>query len=243
VTETIYGRHPVLEAIRAGEKISRILIAKGSRPQGSLAEILDAARATSIPVRWVDRQEMDKLGPHHQGVAAQVAGFAYASLEDCLALVRNQVEHALLLALDTVQDVHNLGTLLRTAEAVGVQGILLPKHRAAGVTATVRKTSAGAVEHLCIVQVTNLVRALKDLKKAGLWIIGLDMAAEKAYDEIDWRLPVVLVVGSEGQGLSRLTRATCDLLVCLPMRGQVGSLNAAVAGSIVLYTAWRARRS
>ncbi len=231
----------MLEALRAGERVKRILVARGSRLQGSLADILDAAKAGGVPVRWVERQELDKVGLHHQGVAAQVEGYAYASLEDCLARARRQDEPALLLALDAVQDVHNLGSLLRTAEAIGVHGVLLPKHRAAGVTATVRKASAGAVEHLCIAQVTNLNRALDDLKKAGLWIVGLDMAAERVYDEIDWRMPVVLVVGSEGRGLSRLTRETCDLLVRLPMGGKVDSLNAAVAGSIVLYTVWRMR--
>ncbi len=239
--DIIYGRHPVLEALRGGAGVERLRVARGSSLSGNLEEILNLARRQHVPIQWVERSELDRLGPHHQGVAAELPAFDYADLDDCLALAARRGEPALLLALDAIQDVHNLGSLIRTAEAVGAHGVLLPKHRAAGVTPAVRKASAGAVEHLPVAHVTNLVQALRDLKEHGLWVYGLDMAGTHAYDDVEWALPLVLVVGSEARGVGRLVRETCDLLVRLPMRGQVDSLNAAVAGSIVLYTAWRAR--
>jgi 23S rRNA (guanosine2251-2'-O)-methyltransferase len=241
--DVVYGRHPVLEALRGKSGVERLFIARGSAPKGALAEILDLARAQQVPIDWVERRRLDEFGPHHQGVAAEVVAFEYAALDDCLALAEQRGEAPLLLALDAVQDVHNLGSLIRTAEAVGAHGVILPKHRAAGVTPAVRKASAGAVEHLPVAQVTNLAQALRGLKQRGLWVYGLDMAGERTFDQVDWAVPVVLVVGSEGRGLSRLVRETCDLLVQLPMRGKVDSLNAAVAGSIVLYTAWRTRQA
>jgi 23S rRNA (guanosine2251-2'-O)-methyltransferase len=240
--DLIYGRHPVLEALRAGEKVHRVLVAKGTQTAGPLADILTLAQERGVRVQWVDRRELDQLGGVHQGVAAEVPGHRYAAVEDILALAQKRAEPALVLALDAIQDVHNLGSLVRTADAVGAHGVILPSHRAAGVTPAVRKASAGAVAHVLIAQVTNLARALNDLKTQGLWVVGLDMAGQQAYDEYDWSTPTVLVVGSEGRGLGRLVAQTCDVLVNLPMRGHVDSLNAAVAGSIVLYTAWRQRR-
>jgi len=239
--EALYGRRPVLEALRSGTRVHRILVASGAKPVGALADILAAASAQGVPVERVPRQKLDQMSPRHQGVIAEVESFQYARVEDGLRRAAERGEKPLLLILDAVQDVQNLGSLLRTAEAVGAHGVILPKHRAAGVTPAVRKASAGAVEHLLIAQVTNLARTLEQLKEQGLWIVGLDMAGRQSYDEVDWDMPVALVVGSEGRGLSRLVREACDLLVRLPMRGHVESLNAAVAGSIVLYAAWRGR--
>lgn len=241
--DLIYGRHPVLEALRAGERVNRILVAKGTQTGGPLADILDLAKQRGVRIAWVDRQELDRLGGVHQGVAAEVPTQQYADVDDILALARQRDEAPLILALDAIQDVNNLGSLLRTADAVGAHGVILPGHRAAGVTPAVRKASAGAVAHLLIAQVTNLTRSLEALKKEGVWVVGLDMAGQQTYDQYDWTTPTVLVVGSEGKGLGRLVAETCDVLVQLPMRGHVDSLNAAVAGSIVLYHAWRSRTS
>ena len=237
--DLVYGRHPVLEALRAGETVERVLVAKGTQTAGPLADILKLAQQRGVRVVWVERRELDRLGGVHQGVAAEIRAFQYAEVEDILAQSRG--EPALVLALDSVQDVNNLGSLIRTADAVGAHGVILPEHRAARVTPAVRKASAGAVAHLPIAQVTNLTRTLEGLKKQGLWVVGLDMEGRESYDRYDWRTPTVLVVGSEGKGLGRLVAETCDVLVHLPMRGHVDSLNAAVAGSIVLYEAWQAR--
>lgn len=239
--DLIYGRHPVLEALRAGEDVQRLLVAKGTQTGGPLADILSAARERRIRIDWVDRRELDRVGGVHQGVAAELRPFAYADVDDILAHAQAQGEPPLILALDAVQDVHNLGSLIRTADAVGAHGVILPERRAAGVTPAVRKASAGAVAHLPIAQVTNLTRALESLKTQGVWVVGLDMAGQQPFDGYDWRGPAALVVGSEGKGLGRLVAETCDVLVNLPMRGHVDSLNAAVAGSIVLYHAWRSR--
>ena len=192
----------------------------------------------------LDRRALDRIADtdRHQNVAAEVVEFDYAEVDDLLVLARERGELPLLLALDSLQDPQNLGTLIRTAEAVGAHGVILPRHRAAGITTAVERSSAGAVEHLPVAEVANLNRAADDLKKQGVWIIGLDAEAEQTYDKIDPDMPLCLVVGSEGKGISRLLREKCDLLVKLPMRGQVGSLNAAVAGSIVLYDTWRRRR-
>ncbi len=242
MADVVYGRHPVLEALRAEEGVQRLLVAKGTQTGGPVGEILSLAQARGIRVVWVDRRELDRLGGVHQGIAAELTPFAYADIDDILAAAGERGEPPLVLALDAIQDVHNLGSLLRTADAVGAHGVIIPAHRAAGVTPAVRKASAGAVAHLPIAQATNLTRALAGLKRQGVWIVGLDMAGETPFDGYDWRGPVALVVGSEGKGLGRLVAETCDVLVQLPMRGHVDSLNAAVAGSIVLYHAWRSRR-
>ena len=239
MNQLIYGRNPVLEALRSNRRIERILLARGVKRSGAIERILARAQERGIPVEWVERAALDRMAASHQGVAAEVAPFRYADVAEMLALAKRHGELPLLLALDHIQDVHNLGALIRTAEAVGVHGVIIPERRAAGITPAVFKTSAGAVAHLPVAQVTNLARTLRELKEAGLWIVGLDMAAEQDYDTLDWAMPVCIVVGSEGEGLHRLVRETCDLLVRLPMRGKVASLNAAVAGSIVLYTAWR----
>ncbi|MFN8474760.1 MAG: 23S rRNA (guanosine(2251)-2'-O)-methyltransferase RlmB [Anaerolineae bacterium] len=241
--DVVYGRHPVLEALRADEGVQRLLVAKGTQTGGPVGEILSLAKARGVKVAWVDRRELDRLGAVHQGVAAELAPFEYVDIDDILSAAAARGEPPLLLVLDAIQDVHNLGSLLRTADAVGAHGAIIPEHRAAGVTPAVRKASAGAVAHLPIAQATNLTRALEGLKRQGVWIVGLDMAGQMAFDAYDWRGPVALVVGSEGKGLGRLVAETCDVLVQLPMRGHVDSLNAAVAGSIVLYHAWRSRRA
>lgn len=225
--DRLYGRNSVNEALRAGRRrIHRVLIAHGTRP-------FDAR----VPVDRVDRHQLDSLvGTHHQGVVAEVDPFPYVSVEDLIG------ESPLLLALDSLQDPQNFGTLLRTALAVGVDGVIIPEHRAVGITPAVSNASAGAVEHLRVARVTNLTRALSQLKSRNVWVYGLTMDAPQPFWDVDFNGGVVLVVGSEGEGLGRLVRETCDLLLSIPMRpDSIDSLNAATAGSLVLYEAFRQR--
>lgn len=239
MSELIYGRNAVLEALRGGRQVEKILLAAGAH--GAATHVERLAKEHAVPLETVERRELDRLaaGANHQGVVALVAAFAYVALDDLLAQARQRGE-PLLLLLDSVQDPQNLGTLLRTAEAVGAHGVVIPQHRAAGVTAAVVKASAGAIEHLPVAQVTNLTQTIEQLKAAGVWVVGVENTPQaQPYDQADLNRPLALVVGSEGRGLSRLVRQHCDFLVRLPMRGHVGSLNVAVAGSIVLYEAWR----
>jgi 23S rRNA (guanosine2251-2'-O)-methyltransferase len=238
--DLLYGRHAVAEALRAGRRhIRRIFLAQGVDRTGALAEIVATARLIGCPVIETPRDRLDDaVGGNHQGVVAQAAEYPYVDLDQLLAAPGDR----LYLALDHLQDVQNLGTLLRTAEAMGVTGVILPGRRSAGVTAAVVNASAGAVEHLKIALVGNLVQALEQLKDNGVWAAGLEAAPEaKALAEANLTGPLVLVVGAEGAGLSRLVRERCDWLVEIPMVGKVESLNAAVAGSIVLAAARQAR--
>lgn len=239
----IYGRNPVLEALRHGDGVSKVLIARGAHETQPVQEILRLAQEAGVAVETVERRLLDMRsgGGVHQGVMAVAEPYVYATID---AVVRRAgSEPLLVLALDSVQDPQNLGTLLRTAEATGVHGVLLPERRAAGITPLVEKASAGAARLVPIVQVTNLVRSLNDMKKAGAWVVGVENKPDApTYDRADLKGALVLVLGSEGRGLGRLVSETCDLFIRLPMRGQVSSLNVAVAGSIVLYEALRQRR-
>jgi 23S rRNA (guanosine2251-2'-O)-methyltransferase len=239
----VWGRNPILETLHSSREVKRILIADGQREAHALAAILQEAERRHIPIETISRQRLDQLsqGAVHQGCLAVVASRKYATLEEILDYAKKQKEDPFLLILDAIQDVNNLGSLLRTAEAVGVHGVILPLHNAAEVTGTVIKTSAGATEHLLIAQETNLTRTIDFLKKQNIWVIGLAGEAETEYDKADLTGPLALVVGNEGKGISRLVREHCDLLVKLPMRGHINSLNAAVAGSIALYEALRQR--
>jgi 23S rRNA (guanosine2251-2'-O)-methyltransferase len=242
MADYIWGRYPVLEALRSRRRVHRVLVAQGPQ-DAALTQILDQARRAGVPIEPTPRRRLDDLshGANHQGILALAAPRQYAEIEDVFARANELKEPPLVLVLDAIQDVQNLGSLIRTAEAVGAHGVLVPEHRAAGLTPAVDKTSAGAVELIPVVRVTNVSRALEDLKKRGLWCIGLDGAAETDYDKANLDGPIALVVGSEGHGIARLVREHCDLLVRIPMRGSVRSLNAAVAGSIALYEIWRQR--
>ena len=240
--EWIVGRNPVYEALRAGRRqFFRLQVAQGVYEKGRLAEIIYTCTANQIPVERLPRQRLDVLGDGHQGVALETSDYPYSNLPDLLALAYESREPAFLLILDALQDPQNLGTLLRTAEAVGVQGVLLPLRHTATVTPAVVSASSGASEHLLIAQ-ANLAQAIESLKKAGVWVVGLE-SNPTAQDPNHVRMdgPLALVVGNEGQGMRSLVRDSCDLLLRLPMRGQVESLNAAVAGSVALYLAWQAR--
>ncbi len=245
MTEILYGRQPVYESLRAGRRVlRRVLLAEGARESAIIAQIVTLAEGRSLPIVHVPREKLDDMAAteHHQGVALEASPYPYASMDDALALAAERHEPPLLLLLDLLQDVQNVGGLLRTAEAVGVHGVVLQERRAAGITPAVVNASAGAVEHLLVAQVTNLVQAMRALKEADVWLAGLEAGPEAIrYDQADLSGPLGLVVGSEGEGLRALVRETCDFLIELPMRGRVASLNAAIAGSIALYAAWRAR--
>jgi 23S rRNA (guanosine2251-2'-O)-methyltransferase len=235
----VYGRWPVLEALRAGH-VARVYLARETRDAAVLREIRTAASAARVPVEVVSRAMLDAALPHrnHQGIAAAYRQHPYAALDDIIAAAPHP---GLVLALDGIQDAGNLGALLRTADAAGVAGVVLPRHRAAGVTPAVARASAGAAEHIAIAQETNLTRALERFKQAGYWVVGLDQEAKQLYSDLDAARPLVVVIGGEGKGLSRLVREACDVLVRLPMRGHVATLNAAAAGAIVLYDIMRRR--
>ncbi len=239
--ELIWGRNPVYEALHGRRRVRRVYVAEGVRPSPEIIRLLDAVAQRGVPLERLPRAELDRLlrRSDHQGVAAAVDPYPYVSLDELLPQPGDP--DPLYLALDELQDPQNFGTLLRTAEAVQVRGVLFPAHRSVEVTGAVCKASAGAVEHLLISRVTNLVQALARLQEMGVWVFGLEAGGQDAFDRIDWRLPVCIVVGSEGEGLGRLVRRQCDRLVSLPMAGRINSLNAAVAGSIVLYHAWRSR--
>lgn len=243
--EWLYGRQAVREMLRAQRRqVRQLLVNRGSEPGGVLGAILELAQARGTTVAEADRNRLDQLSQraNHQGVVAEVAAYPYVELDDILDAAQAKGEPAFVLCLDHLQDPQNLGTLLRTAEAVGVHGVLIPERRAAGITPAVSNASAGAVEHLRVAEIVNVTRALEILKARGLWVAGLESDIDATpYDQADLRGPLAVVVGSEGEGLSRLVRKQCDWLVSLPMQGHIESLNAAVAGSIVLYAALRAR--
>ncbi|MFL5801000.1 MAG: 23S rRNA (guanosine(2251)-2'-O)-methyltransferase RlmB [Roseiflexaceae bacterium] len=244
--DLLYGRNAVREALRAGRRsFERLLVSSGAQEAGTLGEVVRLAEKVGVPIERVDRHELDRRlrEANHQGVALECGEYSYVDLEDCLAMAEERGEPALLLMLDHLQDPQNVGTLLRTAEAVGAHGVVMPGRRAAEVTPAVVNASSGATEHLRIAVVGNLAQSIAEVQKAGVWVVGIeDDERAHTYDRADLDMPLALVVGAEGSGLARLTRERCDFLVRLPMRGQITSLNAAVAGSIVLYHAWRVRR-
>jgi 23S rRNA (guanosine2251-2'-O)-methyltransferase len=244
-TELLYGRNAVREALRAKRRsMQRLLVSSGVQETGIIAEIVKLAEAASVRVERVDRQQLDKQlrEANHQGVVLEAGAYPYVELEECLAYAAERHEPALLLLLDHLQDPQNIGTLLRTAEVVGAHGVCLPGRRAAEITPAVVNASSGATEHLRVVLVGNLSQTIVELQKDGVWVVGLeDDERAQTIDAADLNMPLALVVGAEGPGLARLVRERCDFLLKLPMTGQIASLNAAVAGSIALYTAWRQR--
>lgn len=242
--EALYGRNAVYESLRAGRRrFFRLLLADTVQAAEAVNDILALARAANVPVEQVPRRHLDGLGDvNHQGVALEASEYPYVEVGEILAAAQQRDEPPFLLLLDLVQDPQNLGSLLRTAEAVDIHGVVIQQRRAAGVTPAVVHTSVGAVEHLRVAQVTNLSRTIEGLKARGVWVAGLEaVRGARRYDRADLKGPLALVVGSEGKGLRRLVREQCDFLVQIPMRGKVTSLNVAVAGSVVLYEAWRQR--
>lgn len=240
--EWIVGRNPVYEVLRAGRrKVFGVKILSGARKTGRIAEIFNYCEEQRVAVTTVSQRELNSISPNHQGVAIETSGYPYHTLYDILDNANFKGEAPFLLILDTLQDPQNLGTLLRTAEIVGVHGVFLPFRRTATITPAVVNASSGACEHLMVSQV-NLSQTIDSLKERGIWVIGLDTSEEaESLSTINLDGPLALVVGSEGKGMRSLVRKSCDYLLRLPMRGKVESLNAAVAGSIVLYLAWQSR--
>jgi 23S rRNA (guanosine2251-2'-O)-methyltransferase len=240
--EWITGRNPVFETLRARRRqVFRLWVAEGAQEKGRLSEILRQASERKLPVERVTRARLDSMASGHQGVALEASGYPYVALADIQERAAQWNEPLFMLILDTLQDPQNLGTLLRSSEAAGVHGVLLPLRRTVLVTPAVVHASSGASEHLLIAQ-GNLAQAIGVLKEAGAWVVGLEDRPEAVFPgEARLDGPLALVVGSEGEGMRPLVRDSCDLLLRLPMRGQIDSLNAAVAGSIALYLAWQAR--
>lgn len=241
--EVLYGLHPVEEALRSGsERLDRLVVARERRDE-KLERILSLARASKIRVSLEPREQLTRIAKidAHQGVLAFLRDREFLSIEDLLSPV---VDHPrFFLALDGVEDPHNLGALLRTADGAGVDGVILPERRSAPISATVAKTSAGASEHVRIARVTNLVRSLEQMKKSNVWVVGLDERGTPDYTDFDFATDCVLVLGREGAGLHDLVKKTCDYLLRIPMAGQVSSLNVSVAGAVVMYEALRQRRA
>jgi 23S rRNA (guanosine2251-2'-O)-methyltransferase len=244
MSEHLTRRNTVLEALRGDRReVLRLWLQKGLDRQFT-QPIFDAAKRRSIPIELADKGKLSQLAQSsaHQGVVLEVGPYQYAEVGEILELAANRREKPFLLLLDLLHGPQNIGALLRTAEICGVHGVILQDRRAPDVTAAVAEYAVGATEHLRIAQVTNLVQTMKQLQTQGIWLVGLDMAQNaKSPNEVDLNLPIGLVVGHEGQGLRRLVAETCDIILQLPMRGRVASLNAAVAGSVALYLAWGAR--
>lgn len=240
--EWIVGRNPVYEVLRAGRRqVFRLQIAPNIDRKGHLADALDLAAQQKLTVDTVPREQLDSRGENHQGVALEVGDYPYQTIFDILERANRRQEPPFLLILDTLQDPRNLGTLLRTAEVVGVHGVLLPLRRTATVTPAVVSTSSGASEHLLIAQ-TNLARSIEALKERGIWVYGLeDSPHAKMISEVDLSGGIALVVGNEGAGIRRLVSESCDVLIKIPIRGRIDSLNAAVAGSVGLFFVWQTR--
>ncbi|ANZ95067.1 MULTISPECIES: 23S rRNA (guanosine(2251)-2'-O)-methyltransferase RlmB [Brochothrix] len=239
--DIIAGRNPVLEVLRSDRDINKVWLQEGTE-KGVGSQILALAKKRGVQVQMIPKQKMSQLTDQvHQGVAAQVAAYQYAELEDLFKAAEEKGEDPFFLILDELEDPHNLGSIMRTADTVGAHGIIIPKRRAVGLTATVAKASTGAIEHVPVVRVTNIVRTIEDLQKRGVWIFGTDASAKEDYRSMDPTLPLALVIGSEGRGISRLAVEKCDFLVSLPMRGHVTSLNASVAASLLMFEVLRKR--
>lgn len=239
--DMVAGRNAVMEALKGSRSVNKLMIANGST-EGSIKEIIAVAKEKGVNIQYWDRSKLDSIarGIRHQGVLAQVAPVQYAELEDILQVAKDRNEPPFIVLLDELEDPHNLGAILRTADAAGVHGVLIPKHRSCPLSATVAKTSAGAVEHVPVARVGNLVQTIKKLKQEGLWVAAADMDGKDYYDT-DLTGPLLLIIGSEGQGVGRLVKEQCDFVVRIPMVGKINSLNASVAGSILMYEAMKQR--
>lgn len=240
--DILLGRNAVREALKSGRSINRILIADSAHG-GSMPEILTLAKERRIIIQNVTNEKLEQIcaGQRHQGIAAYAAPVDYVELDDILKIAKERGEDPFLILLDELEDPHNLGAILRTADAVGAHGVLIPKHRSCPLSSVVAKTSAGALEYVPVARIGNVVQTLEELKKQGLWVAGADMDGEQTYYEANLTGPLVLVIGNEGFGISRLTKSTCDFMVKIPMRGKVNSLNASNAAAILAYEVLKQR--
>ena len=237
----IEGRNPVIEAIKNDREIDKIMIANGAK-EGSIKKIVAMAKEKNLIIQYVDRNKLDEISTSHshQGVIANVSEYRYFELDELIQNAKDKGEDPFFIILDEITDPHNLGSIIRTADAVGAHGVIIPKRRSVHITPTVAKASAGAVEYVPVCKVTNIVNTIKTLKEHGLWIAAADMDGETFYEQ-NLTGPIGLVIGSEGFGISRLVKKNCDYIVKMPMVGNVTSLNASVAGSILLYEIFKQR--
>ncbi|HCQ02823.1 MAG TPA: 23S rRNA (guanosine(2251)-2'-O)-methyltransferase RlmB [Candidatus Latescibacteria bacterium] len=241
MSDIIYGRNSVREALLAGRSLNKILIADGTSRR-DIEDIIELARAQGVVYQFADRRNLDQMvREKHQGIIAVGAAHQYVELSDILTIAQESVSPPFLAVLDGIQDPHNLGSIIRTADAVGVHGLIIPRRQAVGLTAVVTKASAGTTAHMPVARVANLNQAMDTLKDAGLWLIGLEADGEATFDSVDYTGPVAMVIGSEGKGLRPLVRRHCDAVVKLTIGGHTGSLNASVAAAIVLYEVFRQR--
>lgn len=239
--DRIIGKNPVIEALRSKHDINKIWIAEGST-RGGMQQIIQLAKEQHVLIQYVPKKKLDSMVEGaHQGVVAQIAAYDYVELEDLLNIPKEKNESPFFILLDEIEDPHNLGSIMRTADSVGAHGIIIPKRRAVGLTSTVAKASAGAIQYVPVARVTNMARAIDTLKEQGVWIIGTDASGKEDYRQVDGKMPLGLVIGSEGKGMGRLVKEKCDFLVRLPMVGHVTSLNASVAASLLMYEIYRKR--
>lgn len=234
MADKLIGRNPVMEALKAGADIEKILVKKDA--EGSVIPIIKKARAAGIPVCETDRRKLDEIaeGGNHQGIIAYTPVASYVSVDDILAAARKKGRPPFIIILDKITDPHNLGSIIRTANCAGADGVIIPKRGSVGLNSTVAKTSAGAIEYTPVARVTNIARTIDDLKEAGIWITGADMNGEPMYST-DLTGATALVIGSEGEGISRLVREKCDFIAEIPMWGEINSLNASVAAAVMMY--------
>ena len=234
--DQIEGRNSVLELLESGKDINKILIQKGEK-HGSINKIISKAKANKVVIVEMEKSKLDKISQtnNHQGVIAIVPPFEYSSVDEILEVAKLKNEDPFILILDGIEDPHNLGSIIRTSETAGVHGIIIPKRRAASVNSTVNKVSAGAVQYMKIARVNNITETIKELKDKGGWVCGTDMDTKKYYYQENYKIPLAIVIGSEGFGMSRLVRDNCDFLVKIPMKGKITSLNASVSAGIVIY--------
>ncbi len=239
--QTIEGRNAVIEAYRSGKPIDKIYIQDGCQ-DGPVMTIKREARKHDTLIKYVDRERLDQMSEtgRHQGVIAVAGAYEYAQLEDILAAAEAKGEPPFLILLDNIEDPHNLGAIIRTANLAGAHGVVIPKNRAVGLTATVARTSAGALNYTPVARVTNLAKTIEDLKKKGIWFVCADMGGTRMYD-LDLKGPIGLVIGSEGEGVGRLVREKCDMTAAIPMKGDIDSLNASVAAGVLAYEIVRQR--
>ncbi|MDO5021782.1 MAG: 23S rRNA (guanosine(2251)-2'-O)-methyltransferase RlmB [Eubacteriales bacterium] len=231
--ELIAGRNPVKEAIKAGRDLEKLMVQKGEM-SGSANQILALAREAGVRVQTVDKIHLDKLAKNHQGMVAFASAYEYAEVEDILNKAKEKNEKPFIVMLDQITDPHNLGAIMRSAVCTGAHGVIIPRHRAVGLTNAAVKAAAGAVEYIPVARVTNLAQTIKELKKQGLWVYGMDMGG-KPYAETDFTSGVVIVIGSEGSGISKNVREACDEVLSIPMTGEIGSFNASVAAGIIMH--------
>ncbi|MDS0526818.1 23S rRNA (guanosine(2251)-2'-O)-methyltransferase RlmB [Clostridium sp. SHJSY1] len=240
--DLIIGRNAVMEVVKGNRTIECIYVYKGSM-EGSINTILKIAKEKKLVIKEVDRKKLDLMsdGAVHQGVIARVTSYEYCEVNDILEYAKKKGEAPFIVILDEIEDPHNLGSIIRTAELCGVHGIIIPKRRNVGVTATVYKSSVGAIEHVKVSKVTNINAAIEELKESGIWVYGADITGEEYSYEVDFSGPCAIIIGSEGRGISKLTLKKCDKLIKIPMVGKINSLNASVAGGIIMYEILKGR--